>query len=57
MKKTEQQLSEIVKQFVAQNQISCAETIYQTDSVIASAYEFIEKLCDVVGYHQEDTDD
>lgn len=52
----EQQLSEIVKEFVAQHQLSCAESIYQTDSAIEAAYEFIERLCDIVGYHREDTD-
>jgi hypothetical protein len=53
----EQQLSEIVKEFVARHRLSCAESIYQTDGAIEAAYEFIERLCDVVGYYQEDTDD
>jgi hypothetical protein len=26
------------------------ETIYQTDRVIENAYEFIEEICNVVGY-------
>lgn len=42
----------IVKKFIDENNIACAETIYQTDRVIQNAYEFIESLCDVVGYKE-----
>lgn len=45
-----------VKTFVKEQRISCPETIYQTDRVIENAYEFIEKLCDIVGY-DVDADD
>lgn len=43
----------LVKQFVEKHQIRCPETIYQCDWVIENAYEFIEKLCDIVGYYQD----
>lgn len=52
----EDRLTEIVKEFVREQRIYCPETIYQTDRVIVNAYEFIEKLCEVVGYHEYEDD-
>lgn len=46
----------IVKNFIKQNKIYCPETIYQSDMVIQNAYEFIEQLCDNVGYYDEEED-
>lgn len=46
----------IIQNFIEENRISCAETIYQTDRVIENAYEFIESLTEIVGYY-EPTDD
>lgn len=46
-------LWEEVEKFIEDNQISCPETIHQTDWVITNAYEFIERLCDIVGYYEE----
>lgn len=40
--------------FVEEQHIYCAETIYQSDRVIENAYEFIEKICDIVGYKDID---
>lgn len=41
--------------FIQENQITCAETVYQSDRVIANAYEFIEDVCNCVGYaHTEE---
>ena len=36
--------------FIEEQGISCPETIYQTDWVIENAYEFIQEVCDEVGY-------
>lgn len=36
--------------FIAEQQITCPETIYQADRVILNAYEFIERVCEIVGY-------
>lgn len=36
--------------FIQENQITCAESVYQTDRVILNAYEFIEGVCEIVGY-------
>lgn len=49
-----QKLFERVQQFIKDQNISCAETIYQTDRVIEHAYEFIEDLCDIVGYQPDE---
>jgi hypothetical protein len=40
--------------FIKEQRISCEETISQCDWVIENAYDFIEQVCDVVGYLEED---
>ena len=40
--------------FIEEQEISCPETIYQTDWVIENAYEFIEDICNEVGYVGDD---
>lgn len=51
------QLFDLCKKYCDDHEISCAEMIYDTDDIITDAYEFIEKICDIVGYykHPEDT--
>lgn len=44
-------LRQIVKDFVEAQQIFGPECVYQSDRVIENAYEFIQELCDVAGYH------
>lgn len=46
----EQRLFAVAQRFIEQQNIFCAETIYQSDRVIVHAYEFIEQVCDIVGY-------
>lgn len=41
----------VCKNFIEGQEIGCPETIYQCDWVIENAYEFIEDVCDVVGYN------
>ncbi len=53
----EEKLTELCKKFVEENQISCGETIYQCDWVIERAYEFIESVCDIVGYYDDDEEE
>ncbi len=43
-----------IRAFIDAQNITCAETIYQTDRVIENAYEFLERLCDIVGYKESD---
>ena len=49
-----QALRAVCEAFVQDHSIHCAETIYQTDGVIQAAPEFIEAVCDVVGYQIPD---
>ena len=44
------ELYRICERFVMDNEISCPESIYQMDGVIGNAYEFIEEICNVIGY-------
>lgn len=48
-----QALVEHCEQFIQDHRISCAETVYQSDRVILNAYEFIEGVCDLVGYYED----
>lgn len=41
------------EQFIQDQRIHCAETVYQSDRVILNAYEFIEGVCDIVGYYDD----
>jgi hypothetical protein len=43
----------LVKRFIEDNKIRCAESVYQTDCVAENSLEFIESLCEVVGYCEE----
>jgi hypothetical protein len=47
----------LVADFIVKHEIRCAETIYQTDRVMENAAEFIEALCDEVGYLPRGEDD
>jgi hypothetical protein len=49
-------LLKICQDFIKNNKISCAETVYQTDRVIENVYEFIESVCNIVGYAQMNDD-
>lgn len=40
------------QRFVREQEISCPEAVSQNDNVIEAAYEFIEGVCDIVGYHE-----
>ena len=44
-------LRTLVKKFIEDNTIHCAESVYQTDWVAENSLEFIESLCEVVGYY------
>lgn len=47
---TSAKLTEYCRRFIAEQRIECAETIYQTDRVAENACEFIEGICDILGY-------
>lgn len=50
-------LHQLVQDFVKDNDITCAETIYQSDRVIENAYELIHKMVEIVGYAPMKDDD
>lgn len=54
MSDIESKISREVEEFIDVNDIYCHETIYQSDNVIQNAYEFIERLCDIVGYKKDE---
>lgn len=54
--KKQQALMLLCEQFILRLNIGCAETIHQTDRVIENAYEFIQDICDIVGYAPDDED-
>lgn len=43
-------LFNLCETFVRDNEITCPEAIYQMDHVISNAHEFIEEVCNIVGY-------
>jgi hypothetical protein len=45
-----QALYELCLKFIEDNNIHCAETVYQADRVIEHAYQFITDICDIIGY-------
>lgn len=45
------------KTFIQEQQIYCSESVYQMDHVIENAYEFIEDICEIVGYAEQDLDE
>ena len=47
-------LLELCHKFIDDNNITCAETIYQQDRIITNAYELIEHICDLIGYKQSE---
>jgi hypothetical protein len=47
------ELEAFCRDFIDAQRITCAETIYQTDRVIENAYEFIEGICERLGYFDE----
>lgn len=54
MDEKKEKLFDFCQTFVNDMDIYCSETIYQTDRVIENAYEFIEGICDIVGYAELD---
>lgn len=48
------QLLQFCRKFINDHEINCPEVVYQSDRVVINAQEFIEKVCDIVGYHVHD---
>lgn len=43
-----------IKKFINKHRIKFDEMIYDTDSIAEDSLYFIQKLCDIVGYYQEE---
>ena len=52
--KVDAELFDLCREFIKENKIDCAETIYQTDKVAENSLEFIESICELIGYHEEE---
>ena len=52
----EERLLAHCRAFISKQGISCSETVYQCDWVIENAYEFIDGICEIVGYQPDDDD-
>lgn len=46
----------LCERFVVDNEIHCPEAIWQMDHVIGNAYEFIEEMCNIIGYAELNED-
>lgn len=44
----------LCQKFIKEQKIRTPESVYQMDNVIENAYEFIEQVCDIVGYHDDE---
>jgi len=51
-KSKEDLLIQCCEEFIDEQEIICPEHIYQCDNVILNAAEFIENICDIVGYKE-----
>jgi hypothetical protein len=43
--------------FKTDQRIDCSETVYQTDRVIQNAYEFIDGVCEIIGYPKDEDEE
>lgn len=43
-----------IKNFINKHKIECDKMIYDTDKIAEDSLNFIERLCDIVGYYKED---
>lgn len=43
----------LCKKFVEENQITCSDDVEKLDGVLDSVPEFLQAVCDLVGYYEE----
>ncbi len=55
--KIDAEIFDLCKDFIKENQITCSETIYQSDKIEANALELIEQICDLIGYYEDEEED
>ncbi len=52
-----EKLAKIVREFIDELNLTCDEDIHGTDRVIDHANDFVEELCDLVGYAEPEVDE
>jgi len=50
-------LYDLCKKFVDENDIYCAETVYQMDRVIHNGYDLIADICRIISYKEIEDDE
>lgn len=50
----QEKLMRICQLFINSHQIRAAENCYQMDKVLDDALEFIEEMCGIVGYYEDE---
>jgi len=50
-------LNQLCAKFISDHNITSGETIYQVDSISLDSLEFIEAICEIVGYDVSDGED
>lgn len=56
MKNKKTELWDLCQQFIEKQRISCPEAVME-DRVILNAYDFIEKIANIVGYYKYENED
>lgn len=56
-KERKERLENLCRNFIRDNRIRCAETIYQRDDALEDVGSFIEAICEQLGYYQDDDED
>lgn len=51
------ELFTVCEKFIIDNNILCAEEVWQSDRIVENSYEFIERICNIVGYRPYDEDE
>ncbi len=55
--KIDAELFDLCRDFIKDNEITCSETIYQSDKIEANALDLIEQICELIGYYEEDEEE
>lgn len=46
----EKELVDTIREFIEEHDITCPETIFQSDNISLESLNLIETLCEIVGY-------
>ena len=51
------ELFDLCKEFIKENEITCSESIYQSDKIEANALDLVEQICELIGYYEEEDEE